>query len=276
VYDSVEVACRCVAALSEYGAYLKSYEARTNFVLNWGAKAKSKGEAIIEAARKEGRRVLLEPEAKELVCLHYGKGCRDKLATTEEEAVAVSREIGGAVALKIVSPDILHKTEAGGVKLNLRTSREVGKGYRSIIDNAKEFAPDADVRGVLVSPMVESGVEVIVGTKLDDQFGPVLMFGLGGVMVEVLKDVAFRVLPTSHRSVKHMISEIKAAKILNGYRGLPPTDLKALRRFLSAVSEMVEAYPDIMEIDLNPVRTLEEGLEIVDARIILKEAEASS
>jgi acyl-CoA synthetase (NDP forming) len=175
------------------------------------------------------------------------------------------------VVLKIVSPDILHKSDAGGVKINLETEEEIKTAFDEIIKNARKYNPDADIKGCLVSQMAEKGVEIIIGTKIDDQFGPVIMVGLGGILVEVLKDVSFRVLPITRSSAKGMLSEIKSAPILDGIRGEPPVDKKAIVDLLLNVSEIVESYPEIQEIDLNPVIASNDGLLVVDARIILKE-----
>ena len=130
------------------------------------------------------------------------------------------------VVLKIVSPDILHKSDAGGVLTNLKTEKQIRHAFDAIMKNARQFTPEADIRGVLVSPMARKGVEIIIGTKIDDQFGPVIMYGLGGIMVEVLKDVAFRVLPLTRASARKMMEETKSYPILNGIRGNPPYDKK--------------------------------------------------
>jgi acetyltransferase len=192
------------------------------------------------------------------------------LAKTAAEAATAAARMTGKVVLKIASPDILHKSDAGGVKLNLSGKEKVKKAYRDIISNARAYNPDARIDGVLVSPMVEKGLEVIIGTKIDDQFGPVIMYGLGGVLVEILKDVAFRVLPLTRRSAQRMIAETKSQPILDGVRGEEPYDKKALVNLLLACSEIVEAYPEIQEMDLNPIILHHQGLDIVDARIILK------
>lgn len=271
VYDSLEVACRCVSALATYGNYLKMYHSKANFVLKWGDKAKKEGKYIIEGAKKDGRNSLLEFEAKRILQLHGAPVLYERVTKTADEAVEVFRDIGQNVVLKIVSPDILHKTDAGGVRTNLATEEKVRSAFTEILSNVKAYHSKADIRGVLVSPMAEQGVEVIIGTKIDDQFGPVIMFGLGGILVEILKDVSFRVLPISSPSAKKMIDEIKASVILNGYRGRPPVDKKALRSLLLTCSEVIEAYPDIKEMDLNPIIVYEKGVSVVDARIILKE-----
>ncbi|MBA3035360.1 MAG: acyl-CoA synthetase [Desulfobacterium sp.] len=271
VYDSLDVSCRCIAALSERGQYINEYHAKMNFIFNWRQKAKPEGASIINEAIKENRRFLLEPEAKQLLRLHGAAVSSDALAKTADEAVKIAEKYKDKVALKIVSPDILHKSDAGGVLLNLNTESEIRKAFDDIMHNALQYKPDADIRGVLVSPMAKKGLEIIIGTKIDDQFGPVIMFGLGGIMVEVLKDVSFRVLPISPRSAKHMMEEIKGTVLLNGIRGEKPYDKAAIKKLLLLCSELVESYPEIMEMDLNPVIVYENGIQIVDARIILND-----
>jgi acetyltransferase len=184
----------------------------------------------------------------------------------------MAKEIPGPVAMKIVSPDILHKSDAQGVELNVRTKEEARRAYRNITRHAREYKTDADIKGVLVTPMAAEGIEVIIGTKLDDQFGPVIMFGLGGVLVEILKDVSFRVLPLSPSSAKKMINDIKSVRLLDGFRGIPPADKKALQKLLLKCSEIIEAYPEIEEMDLNPVIVHAQGCSVVDARILLTES----
>jgi acetyltransferase len=225
---------------------------------------------IIDHAVAEGRHALLESEAKRLLGLHRAPVSGDRIARSADEAVEIARGIEGPVVLKIVSPDILHKSDAGGVRLGLEDDEEVRRAFAEIVDSARRFRPDADLRGCLVSPMAASGTEVIIGTKIDPQFGPVIMFGIGGILVEVLKDVVFRVLPISRSAARRMVSEIRAAPILNGVRGQPPADLKALADLLMTVSEVVESYPEIREMDLNPVIARPDGVAVVDARIILK------
>jgi acyl-CoA synthetase (NDP forming) len=270
VYDSIDVACKCISLLAEYGDYLGRYHTKAKYVMNWGNKTKSKGKKIIERAREDNRNYLLEYEAKSLLQLHGAPVSHDYLAKTGDEAVSFAETVDGEVAMKIVSPDILHKSDARGVKLKLKTEDEVRNAFDEIVDNAKRYNEKADIRGILVSPMAKEGVEVIIGTKIDDQFGPIIMFGLGGVLVEILRDVSFRVLPLSPAASKRMLKEIKSYSILDGARGKPPCDKKALSKLLLICSEIVEAYPDIHEMDLNPVIVYEKGLSVVDARIILK------
>jgi len=269
VYGSLDIACKCIGVLAEYGRYLKRYHAKSDFVLNWEAKAKPEGRQIIDSVYQQDRTALLEAEAKQLLRFHGAAVTSDALATTEDAAAEAAAAMGGKVVLKIASPDILHKSDAKGVRLNLSGKDQVKKAFREIIKNAKAYKADARIEGVLISPMVGKGIEVIIGTKIDDQFGPVIMYGLGGVMVEIIKDVSFRVLPISRRSAQRMIAETKSHPILDGVRGEKPYDKKALVNLLLVCSEIIEAYPQIQEMDLNPVIIHHEGLSIVDARILL-------
>ena len=270
VFDSLDVASKCTGVLAEYGKYLSSYHPQNKFALNWGAKARPAGRKIIETARRDGRKALLENEAKQLFAAHGAPVTKDLLVGTADEAVQIAIKMGQAVVLKIVSPDILHKSDAGGVKINLRTEAEIRKAFGEIMESAKKFDASADIRGVLVSHMAAEGVEVIIGTKYDDQFGPVIMYGLGGIMVEILQDVSFRVVPITPTNARQMIEQTRSYPILNGARGKPLLDTKTLRKLLMLCSEIVESYPEILEMDLNPVIVHEEGLSIVDARVILK------
>ena len=174
ITDSLYVACKCIGVLAEYGSYLRSYYARVNFVLDWDAKATKIGKGIIQTARQEGRQALLEFEAKEILASHGAPVSGDRLATTAEDAAALSKQISGPVVLKLASPDILHKSDAGGVKLKLCTPGDVKSAFHEIVRKGKEFQPDADIRGCIVSPMARPGLEVIIGTKIDEQFGPVI------------------------------------------------------------------------------------------------------
>ncbi len=270
VHDSLDISCKCVASLCKYGSYLKSYHAKTNFVFNWGAKAKAEGKKIIANAKNQGRNVLLEHEAKQLIKLHGAPTSVGQVAQTEDEAWQIAKDIKGNVVLKIVSPQILHKSDARGVKLNLKTEKEIKSGFLQIIKNAKAYNADADILGVLVAPMAQKGLEIIIGTKIDEQFGPVIMYGLGGIMVEIMKDVTFWVLPVSPTSCRRIIEGTRSSVLLDGVRGHSGYDKKSLRKLLSMCSELIESYPEIEEMDLNPVLLYEEGLDVVDARIILK------
>ncbi|MEM3874045.1 MAG: acetate--CoA ligase family protein [Candidatus Bathyarchaeia archaeon] len=230
----------------------------------------SKVESIFAEVRKAGRNYLLEMEAKS-VCMEYGiPVTRFRLAKSEAEAVKFAEEMGYPVVLKIVSPDILHKSDVGGVMLNLKTAKEVRKAYKQIIGNVKKHKKDAKILGLLVQEMVPPSTEVIVGAIKDPQFGHALMFGLGGVFVEVLKDVTFRIVPITEEEAHEMISEVKAYPLLKGYRGMPPADINAIVQILLKTSRLVSEHPEIKELDLNPIMVYEKGAKTVDARIILE------
>jgi acyl-CoA synthetase (NDP forming) len=225
---------------------------------------------IIKKARQEDRTILSEVEAKQLLAQAGIPVIEARLAATRQEAVTLAKELGYPVALKVVSPQITHKSDVGGVKLGLGTAKEVRAAFNEILEAARRADPDATIDGVSVQQMAEPGIEVIVGMTTDAQFGPVLMFGLGGVLVEVLKDVAFRVVPITPRDAKQMVRDIQAFPLLQGYRGQEPADLKALERLLLKLSKFIEKQPDIAELDLNPVFAYPKGAVAVDARVVLK------
>ncbi|QTA81252.1 Acetyl-CoA hydrolase/transferase [Desulfonema limicola] len=269
VYDSLDVACKCISVLAERGTYIQKYHGKTKFELQWRQKAVPEGIAIIKNALEQGRNVLLEHEAKKLLQLHGIPAFKDRIASSADEAVSVAGTMGSSVVMKIVSPDILHKTDARGVRLNLNTESDIRDAFDSIMTCAKKYKPDADIKGVLIAPMARKGLEVIIGTKYDAQFGPVILYGLGGIMVEYIKDFSTRVIPISSTYAKSMLEETSSAPILNGIRGEKGYDKRSLKNVLMICSDLVEAYPEINEMDLNPVIVHEHGVSIVDARIIL-------
>ena len=232
------------------------------------------GQKIIERAVKEGRTALTEIEAKELLRLAGIAVVETRLAASKEQAVALSQQLGFPVVLKIVSADVVHKTDAGGVKLGLKTAGQVGKAWDEIMKSVKKAFPEAKIEGVSVQPMAKPGVEVIIGMSKDAQFGPVLMFGLGGIFVEIIKDVSFRIVPLVKRDAKEMVREIKGFPLLNGYRGSEPVDIVNLENLLLKASEFVEKTPEIKELDLNPIFAYKDGAMAVDARVILEKTAA--
>ncbi len=228
---------------------------------------------LIEKALGEDRN-LLEPEAMELLKDFGIQVAPFHVAESEEQAITAARAIGGRVVLKVVSPQVIHKSDVGGVKVNIAGDQAVGNAYRQIVANVKQAVPEAVIKGVLVAPCAEEGTELIVGVFRDPQFGPVVMVGLGGVFVEVLKDVSFRVAPFGIEVARDMISETKAASILAGVRGQQPADIESLAELLVKISELSERYDDIRELDLNPVRVYTHGLAILDCRIMLNHTES--
>jgi acetate---CoA ligase (ADP-forming) subunit beta len=225
---------------------------------------------IADKARNEGRTFLTEFESKELLRTTPLSIVETRLAASRESAVSLSRELGFPVVLKIASPDIVHKTEAGAVKLGLKTARQVETAYDQIMLSAGKAFPQARLDGVTVQRMARPGVEVIIGLTKDPQFGPVLMFGLGGILVEVLKDVSFRLVPLERRDAAEMIREIKGFPLLQGYRGQEPVDIARLEDILLQVSAFAEKNPWVKELDLNPVFAYHDSAVVVDARIIME------
>ena len=228
---------------------------------------------IIQKAKSERRTVLTEIESKELIKKAGISVSDTRLATSREEAISLGRQLGFPAVLKVISPDIVHKSDAGGVKLDIKTSKQVGKAYDDILEAIHQKHPQAAIQGVSVQKMARPGVEVIIGMSKDAQFGPVLMFGLGGILVEVLKDVSFRIVPLTRRDAAEMIREIKGYPLLEGYRGQEPVDVANLEEMLLKVSEFVEKHPEIKELDLNPIFAYSRGAIAVDARVILEENE---
>ncbi len=225
---------------------------------------------IISQARREGRKALLETEAK-AICMEYDIPVTTfKLAKSEEEAAEFARQIGFPVVLKIVSPDIIHKSDAGGVMVNLKSAVEARSAYGKILENTKKFDAAAKIVGVLVQEMAPQSTEVIVGAIKDPQFGQTLMFGLGGIFVELLNDVTFRVAPITQEDAQEMVTKVKAYPLLKGYRNTPPADISAVTNVLLNTSKLVMDYPEIKELDLNPIMVYEKDAKTVDARIILE------
>ncbi len=228
-----------------------------------------------ETVAADGQNVLTEVTAKQLLAAQGIPVVLTHLATSRAEAMRLAKAVGFPVALKIVSPDILHKSDVGGVRLHLATATQVGRAYGEILASARAHAPQAVIQGVSVQAMARPGVEVVVGLTRDRTFGPVVMFGLGGIFVELLSDVAFRVVPLQPRDARAMIREIRGFPILQGYRGTAPVHLGVLEEMLLKLSHVAEQCPDIREIDLNPVYAYPDGALAVDARILLRGSEAS-
>ena len=224
---------------------------------------------IFAHVRSEGRSNLLEEEGYEVLHAYGFQTPKSYLAKTEDECAEAARNIGFPLVMKIVSPQIIHKSDAGGVKIGLSSEQEVRKGYNDIIRNVRNHNKDAVIKGILVQEMVKSGKETIIGAKRDPLFGPLLMFGLGGIYVEVLKDVTFRIAPVTEKDTREMIESIKSVKLLKGARGEKPSDLQALAQNLQRLSQLVTDFPEVEEFDMNPLLVFEEGsgTRAVDVRI---------
>jgi acyl-CoA synthetase (NDP forming) len=229
--------------------------------------------SIFDQVKKEGRSILTEFESKRILRQAGISVVDTKLAKTQKEAVSFSQKIGFPVALKIASPEVIHKSDSGGVKLSINNATEVKKAYDEIFKKVRKQYPDAVVHGVSVQKMIRPGTEVIVGTSKDPQFGPVIMFGLGGIFVELLKDVSFRVIPVERKDAQQMIEEIKGYPLLQGYRGKEPASISALVEIILKISKWIEGNPQIKELELNPLFAFRDKVVAVDARIILESNE---
>lgn len=225
---------------------------------------------VTAACRAEGRTRLTEWEAYKVLRHWQIPVAPCQLAHNPAQAAEAAAQLGGKVAIKIVSPDIAHKTEAGCVKLGLTQTAEAANACAEVLANARLFAPHARIDGVLVQQMAPSGVEIIAGGLKESAFGPVLMAGLGGIFTEVLNDVAFRVAPVSPAQAEDALRSLKGFPLLTGVRGRPPVDLKALCQALANISRLVEAWTDLQELDLNPLIAWDSGVVAVDCLVTLK------
>lgn len=267
IYASIEHSVRVLAALGERGQYLAQVERQSR---ERTVEPLPELTALFRQAQSEGRD-LFEYEAKRLLREHGIEVPLELVVRNEAELAEAAGQFGETpLAMKVVSKDILHKSDAGGVKLNVVGEAAMRRAREAILAACREYDADAEIEGVLVTPMAKKGVEVILGVIRDPIFGPVLMFGLGGIFVEILEDVAFRSIPLSRRDAEDMVEQIKAKKILGGVRGEKAVDRAALVDLLLKVSRIVEAYPALSELDLNPVIVNADGYAVVDARVIVK------
>jgi acetyltransferase len=270
-YNAPDLAVRAMGTLREYARLesMKSEPIKANHSVD-----KKTAQEIIAKVRAENRTSMTEIESKKIFKAYGLPIVRTEIATSENEAVELAEEIGYPVVLKIVSPDILHKSDAGGVKVNITDEAGVREHYQAILKNAKAYKANAEIHGIVVQAMAPWATETIIGSVNDPTFGATVMFGLGGIFVEVLKDVTFRVAPISEREASTMLDEIRGAPILDGTRGEAPRDKQALAEVLAQYAFMVTDLADeVSESDANPVLVYEEGngVMVVDARIILKE-----
>ena len=229
----------------------------------------NKARAIFDKVKSEGRTNLLEDEGREILDAYGFPLPESSIATTEDEAVDVANKIGYPIVMKISSPQIIHKSDAGGVKVNLANDAEVRDGFKAIMENAKKYDSNAEIKGVLIVEMVKGGKEMIIGSKLEPGMGPVVMLGMGGIYVEILKDVTFRLAPLTDQEANDMISSIKTKKLLDGVRGEKPSDISKLSECIQRLSQLVTDFTEIKELDMNPVLVMEqgEGCKILDVRI---------
>ena len=264
-YTYAEGSIRALNAMLTFTNWVKNPSGKTTkFTVK-----KDKVKKILDTAKKEKRNALLEEEGQEILRAYGFPLPASKLAKTKKEAVTASKKIGYPVVLKIASPQIIHKSDAGGVKVNLQNAKDVENAFDTIIKNAKKYDKKADIKGVLVVEMVKGGKEMIIGSKLEPGFGPVVMLGMGGIYVEVLKDVTFKLAPMTNIEADDMISSIKTKKILEGVRGEKPSDIKKLSECIQRLSQLVSDFNEIKELDMNPVLVMEKnnGCKVLDVRI---------
>src|SRR5882762_7048929 len=224
---------------------------------------------ILDQAKAAGREALTAPEARG-ICEAYGITIpREGVAKTGEEAVKLATSIGFPVVMKIVSPQILHKTEAGGVLVGVKSAEQVAQGFSTIVENARKYDPKAEILGVQIQQMLSGGHEVIIGAVTDPAFGKLVAFGMGGVLVEVLKDITFRLAPATTQDALSMLDGIQAHEMLRGVRGGDPVNREALADVIVKVSQLVSAFPEIVELDLNPVFATKKDAIAADVRIVV-------
>jgi acetyltransferase len=266
VTTSSDRAAECLAALARQAENARRL-AGQDLILGDGS-ARPAALGLLEAARGQGRSGLLEPEARELLRLYGFDLPPAAVVETAEGAAAAAADLGFPVALKVVAPSIVHKSDMGGVRLDLASAAQVRRAAAEILAAGRRAAPEGYL-GLLVSPMAPPGQECILGLVRDPHFGPVLMFGLGGVFVEVLEDVAFGVLPLSPDDLDRMVAAIRGRRLLTGFRGRPALDVTCLKDMLARLSRLAQDNPEIQELDLNPVLLHLRGASVVDARVIL-------
>jgi|SoiMetStandDraft_5_1073268.scaffolds.fasta_scaffold15968_2 4-hydroxybutyrate---CoA ligase (ADP-forming) len=256
-----------------YGMYsYRNWIASPRGVLRGFGVDKERVKSILDKIKLEGRKNALEEEGYGVLSSYGFSTPKGILGTTEEECAKAANQIGYPIVMKIVSPDIIHKSDAGGVKVGLKNEKEIRSAFREIMDNAKAYKAEASIKGVLIQEMITSAKEVILGAKQDPLFGPLVMVGLGGIYVEVLKDVVFRLAPIDEQEAEKMVNSIKAIKLLKGVRGEAPSDLTSVVDSLLRLSQLITDFPEIEEFDINPLLVLEsgKGVRVADVRIGLK------
>jgi acetate---CoA ligase (ADP-forming) len=267
-YSFPERAARALAAMARYREWV--HRPRTEYRVFTDVQIEQARETIARAKR-QGRSLLLEPEAHDVLKAYGFPMLKYHLAKSEDEALQAAHEIGYPVVLKIVSPDIAHKVDVGGVKLDIHSDAELRENYRQMLADVQKAKPDARIFGVFVQEFIKGGKETILGLKRDPLFGPLLMFGLGGIYVEALRDVTFRIAPIRELGVHRMIRQIRGFKILEGFRGEPPSDIDAIAECLARLSQLATQLEEIVELDINPLVVFERGrgARVVDARIVV-------
>ncbi len=269
-YRFPEEAARALAAMARYATAARGPRQAVKSFIDVD---KTKVHEVLDHARQEGRQYLMEPEAQQILQAYRFPVLPLAWAHSAEEAVKAARMVGLPVALKVVSPEIIHKTDVGGVRLRLDSEEQVEQAYEEIMAAVSAAQPNAPLKGVVVQKMAGEGKETILGMTRDPQFGPLLMFGLGGVNVEIFQDVIFRLAPITEEWAYRMMLDLKGFRILTGYRGEPPADLDAIAECLERLSQLVLDFPEITELDINPLLVYEkgQGAAVLDARMFIEQ-----
>ena len=264
-YTFTENAVRALAASMKYSKYkslpateIKQYDVNKETVAQ-----------VLKAATQERRHFFTEPESYTILEAYGFSIANARFCVGLDEVMKTAAHLQFPLVAKIVSPDIVHKFDVGGVVTQIKNPKELNKAYHKIMDKAMSIRPQPEIKGILIQEMVKDGVEIIIGANYDEHYGHLLMFGLGGTFVEVFKDVTFRMAPVSTHDASAMVQEIKAFSMLKGFRGMPPRDLVALEECITRLSQLLTEFPEIKEIDLNPVFALQKGVTVADARILL-------
>jgi acyl-CoA synthetase (NDP forming) len=266
-YSFPESSARSIVAMQEY----RSWIARPRTGIKQFKVSKDEVRTLFTKVREKGRNYVHEIEAMQVVKSYGFQIPTYKIATNEDDCVILSEQIGFPVVLKISSPDVVHKTDVGGVELDLKNPQEVRDAFQKIMQNVRHAKADAKIVGINVEEFVKGGKEVIIGMKHDPQFGPLLMFGLGGIYVEIFRDISFRLAPIKELGARNMIESTKVSKLLSGARGERPSDIDSLVECIERLSQLVTDFSEIQEIDINPLLVFEQGkgCKVIDARIVI-------
>jgi len=266
-YTFPETAARALASMCQYAWWINRPRTRVKF---FDDVEKLTVRKIIDNAKKEGRKFLLEPESHTILKAYGFPVLKFEYVKNESECLKAADSIGYPVVLKIVSPDVIHKIDVGGVIINIKNPDELKAAIKQMVENIKSHNPDVRIFGFLIQEMAQKGKETIIGMKRDPRLGPLLMFGLGGIYVEVMRDVSFRIAPIRELGAYRMIKEIRGYKILEGVRGEPPSDIDALAECLERLSQLAMDFEELEELDINPLFVYEKGARVVDARAFIK------
>ncbi len=264
-YSFPESAVRALAAMSEYKRWIDRPKTEVKHFDVDLVQARK----IIARAKQAGLTNLSQTDAMSLLSAYGLPAIKTEFARTRQQAVTLAKKVGLPVAMKIVSPDVVHKTDIGAVKLDLNSDQDVGAAFEEILKNVKTNSPGARIEGVLLQNYVTGGTETIIGIHRDPKFGPMLMFGLGGIYVEAYRDVSFRLAPIRELGARNMIQQIRGGKILEGFRGQPPRDVEAIAECIERLSQLAMDLEEVQELDVNPLLAFEKGCKAVDARVII-------